>query len=124
MIHTIQFKNWVDEVLTEELGKEIASEGITKLEIMYEECTGISPFKNNNMEETLEEAAILNCESITHPYCDREKAMFIKGAKWMEERMYSEEEVLKILVSHGNFLYNGEELTLSDWFEQFKKHRL
>jgi len=46
---------------------------------------------------------------------------FIEGAKWMEERMYTEEEVLKILVSHGNFLYNGEELTLSDWFKQFKK---
>ena len=52
------------------------------------------------------------------------KTSFIEGAKWMQKQMYSEEEVLKILVSHGNFLYNGEELTLSDWFEQFKKHRL
>ena len=37
-------------------------------------------------QETLEEAAILNCESITHPYCDREKSMFIKGAKWQQEQ--------------------------------------
>ena len=28
-------------------------------------------------KETLEEVAEINCESITHPYCDREKSMFI-----------------------------------------------
>ena len=38
-------------------------------------------------KETLEEAAIINCESITYPYCDREKSMFIKGAKWQADRM-------------------------------------
>jgi hypothetical protein len=37
-------------------------------------------------EETIEEAAEKHCQSITHPYCDREKAMFIKGAKWQELR--------------------------------------
>jgi hypothetical protein len=48
------------------------------------------------MKTELEEVAETHCESITHPYCDREKAMFIKGAKWQAERMYSEEEVEKI----------------------------
>jgi hypothetical protein len=37
-------------------------------------------------QEIDEEAAILNCQSITHPYCDREKLMFIKGAKWQQEQ--------------------------------------
>lgn len=56
------------------------------------------PYKGNvwepPLQETLEEAAEINCESITHPYCDREKAMFIKGAKWQQEQilqfLYSE----------------------------------
>ena len=68
--------------------------------------------------ETLEEAAELNCESITHPYCDREKWMFIKGAKWQQERMYSEEEVLQLLLR----LQQTESYdNLYEWFEQFKK---
>jgi hypothetical protein len=36
-------------------------------------------------QEALELAAERSCESITHPYCDREKSMFIKGAKWQAE---------------------------------------
>ena len=38
-------------------------------------------------KETLEEVAEINCESITHPYCDREKSMFIKGAKWQQQNI-------------------------------------
>ena len=68
-------------------------------------------------QETLEEAAILNCQSITHPYCDREKLMFIKGAKWQEERMYNEEEVLSIL----NDFIGENPIDVDRWFEQFKK---
>ena len=45
------------------------------------------------MKETLKEAAERNCESITHPYCEREKSMFIAGAKWQQERLYSEEDL-------------------------------
>ena len=44
-IHTNEFKNWVEEVLSEELGRKIASQGITTLEILYEQCTGKLPFK-------------------------------------------------------------------------------
>ena len=43
--HTVQFKNWVEEMLTEEEGREIARQGITYLQILYERCTGKSPFK-------------------------------------------------------------------------------
>jgi len=38
------------------------------------------------------------------------------------QKMYSEEEVLKIIIAHTDFLVNEREfLTLSDWFEQYKK---
>jgi hypothetical protein len=44
-------------------------------------------------KETIEEAALRNCEIITHPYYIIEKKlMFIEGVKWQAERMYSEEE--------------------------------
>jgi hypothetical protein len=44
-IHTTQFKNWVEEMLTEDYGREISAQGITYLQILYEDCTGKSPFK-------------------------------------------------------------------------------
>jgi hypothetical protein len=75
-------------------------------------------------QETLEEAAERNCESITHPYCDREKSMFFKGAEWQAERMYSEEEVIDILYSFHKEENSRVVFSLSGitkWFEQFKK---
>jgi len=85
--------------------------------------------------ETLEEAAELNCESISHPYCDREKAMFIKGAKWQMERMYSEEDMRKAFkIGHqcarqGSYNDITEQEDYDKWkelgypinFEQYKK---
>jgi hypothetical protein len=44
--HTVQFKNWVEEMLAEEKGREISAQGITYLQILYEDCTGKSPFKS------------------------------------------------------------------------------
>jgi len=52
---------------------------------------------------------------------------FISGAKWQAERMYSEEEVLNLLISKeentkDSTKYNGVEyITPEEWFEQFKK---
>ena len=43
---------------------------------------------------------------------------FIDGAKWQQERSYSEEEVLQLLIKFyqcNNF--NG---TIEEWFEKFK----
>jgi len=71
-------------------------------------------------EETLEEAAILNCQSITHPYCDREKLMFIKGARWMEQRMYTEEDMRKAFETGRNFQLTGEN-NFKELIEQLKK---
>ena len=52
---------------------------------------------------------------------------FIEGAKWQQERSYSEEEVLKLLIikeenTKDSTKYNGiEYITPEEWFEQFKK---
>ena len=75
------------------------------------------------MKETLEEAIKREYEvrkyNSDFPF---EPQSFKLGAKWQQERMYSEEEVLKIIISHTDFLVNEREfLTLSDWFEQYKK---
>ena len=81
-------------------------------------------------QETLEEAA--------HEYFKRgqlgfEKASdteeaFLKGAKWMQERMYSGEELKSAFKIGFNIGYGSpvQELDLKNehcerWFEQFKK---
>lgn len=43
---------------------------------------------------------------------------FIQGAKWQQERMYSEEEVLQLLLRLQQTEYYN---SLYEWFEQFKK---
>lgn len=71
-------------------------------------------------QETLEEAAenmwldpIKNLTS---------KMSFIQGAKWQQEKMYSEEEVLELLrKSHNAESTSIISDTLKKWFEQFKK---
>jgi hypothetical protein len=87
--------------------------------------------KEEPKQETLEEAA--------HEYFKRgqlgfEKASdteeaFLKGAKWMQERMYSEEEVYILLEKSIKDChlweleehYSGNYKNLTEWFEQFKK---
>jgi hypothetical protein len=43
------------------------------------------------------------------------------GCFTIQERMYSEEDVLDILYKHTEDLLAGKKLTLEEWFEQFKK---
>jgi len=54
--------------------------------------------------------------------------MFIAGAKWQAEKMYSEEEVIELLTARckhfGTTMTRFRELLLKqdlEWFEQFKK---
>ena len=89
-------------------------------------------------QETLEEAA----ERLAYDSTEENKGfpsmkMFIKGAKWQAERMYSEEDIreayfsaIKITGEGWNGEYAGgnspniEEKFMEDfskWFEQFKK---
>jgi hypothetical protein len=45
----------------------------------------------------------------------------IEGAKWQQERMYSEEEVRKMLSESFNATIEGYNITADEIIEQFKK---
>ena len=81
-------------------------------------------------QETLEESAenyskiTLNKQGLMS---DNQVNGFMAGAKWQQERMYSEEEVLKLLIyckdkfggsGLEDYVYDSE---VKDWFEQLKK---
>lgn len=66
-------------------------------------------------KETLEEAAE---RYIAEDNNNRYYNDFIAGAEWQQERMYSETEVLQLLLR----LQQTESFdNLKEWFEQFKK---
>ena len=74
-------------------------------------------------KQELEEAALrFYPKVITDPYdpsedlLKEERTIFIEGAKWQQERSYSEEEVLELL-RKAHFV----EQNIDEWFEQFKK---
>ena len=94
----------------------------------YEEVAqqlGLTLIKTNNMaQETLEEAA--KAYAITIGNLDGSSEFdFIKGAKWQQEKMYSEEEVRKLSTEFFYHWYNAKgnntEEGFDKWFEQFKK---
>jgi len=81
-------------------------------------------------KETFEESAEKYANELPEPYnyginLDKKKG-FIEGAKWQQEKMYSEEEVLVLLHKRDKHsmdnpdTFNGW-LTPKEWFEQFKK---
>lgn len=80
-----------------------------------------------NKQETLEEAsarlAKIHCDVRVNPNTTefQIQQLIIKGAKWQEERMYSEEEVLELIlkskIETSNLYYED----MKEWFEQFKK---
>ena len=46
---------------------------------------------------------------------------FLAGAEYQEKRMYSKEEVLRIIKECKSYLSFGDEFNETEWFEQFKK---
>ena len=71
-----------------------------------------------NDKETLEEVA--------EKYSKNElsKLGFSNGAKWQAEKMYSEEEVIRILIKAYEDVGKRKipnQVVLANWFEQFKK---
>jgi hypothetical protein len=66
------------------------------------------------MKETIKEAAK------KYPLINQ-RIGFIEGAKWQQERSYSEEEVLDILYRFHYDLVNSNIDTKEEWFKQFKK---
>jgi hypothetical protein len=85
--------------------------------------------KEEPKQETLEEAAenLFNDFQSKNPIVPQKhilpyKLGFIEGAKWKEERMYSEEEVLKILLAKNADLGIIEKTSkVLEFIEQFKK---
>ena len=75
--------------------------------------------------ETLEEAAENYNLNTINAFGDYES--FIAGAKWQQERMYSEEEVYELMDKREAFwvryknTYAQNYISLREWFEQFKK---
>ena len=81
-------------------------------------------------QETLEEAVKrYTKEEIGLGFYPDIEIAFEEGAKWQQERMYSEEEVEQI----ARFGFNAGrrfelkavdlDFTFEKWFEQFKKHK-
>ena len=73
------------------------------------------------MTETLEKVAGKYATDMGGDFHQGIYNAFIKGAKWQQERSYSEEEVWKLVNKLNETLNIGSELTLEQWFEQFKK---
>ena len=73
--------------------------------------------KDEPKQETLEEVA-----ERLYPVSPQKRKIWINGAKWQQERMYSEEEVHDIIESYQNNVENNpKHITYDKWFEQFKK---
>jgi hypothetical protein len=74
-------------------------------------------------KETIEEVSIKISEQFDNQRFKSGVYFGVKeGAKWQAERMFSEEEVYDILFKHTEyFLGGGERMSLTQWFEQFKK---
>lgn len=77
-------------------------------------------------QETLEEAAERCFEEMKSLNPKGGIREFIRlavnfGAKWQQERMYSEEDVHNILNSYKSFSSSGMKIPYFEWFEKFKK---
>jgi hypothetical protein len=79
--------------------------------------------KEEPKQETLEEAAerFVNITRLKNP-----KSLFCEGAKWQQERMYSEEDMIEFhkWAFQKNRIEESDKTTkelLLEWFERFKK---
>ena len=66
--------------------------------------------------ETIEEFAERLC-----PNKQVEYDMIIEGARWQQERSYSEEDLEEAFKSGFTNCSNNNNLTFGEWFEQFQK---
>ena len=93
--------------------------GTNEKEIMTNLPNGDDFFK----QETLEEAAEKRYGSDQFLWA-KQRDGFIEGAKWQQERSYSEEEVIELVENFKKHLMKvpvNKMLNFKEWFEQFKK---
>ena len=75
--------------------------------------------KQETLEEVAEREASLFYEKGSLDW-NKYRQVFIEGAKWQQERMFSEEDIREaFLAGVEKESYRG--LNFDDWFEQFKK---
>jgi hypothetical protein len=74
-------------------------------------------YKHLNKQETLEE--IRKYAELSY-YNGDEINAFVNGAKWQQERMYSEED-LRNAYRWGTTVNHGTKKHFNEWFKQFKK---
>ena len=80
-----------------------------------------------SIRETLEEASekiYPHHKGLTTTASNRimlKRYAWIKGAKWVKERMYSEEEVINAFNEGQALNVRGKLIQGKEWFEQFKK---
>ena len=75
------------------------------------------------MKETLEESFLANIKNVLQFGNDAQAIRFMEKyfeAKKEQERSYSEEEVLKLILTSSKLPFANDEERI-DWFEQFKK---
>jgi hypothetical protein len=81
-------------------------------------------------QETIEEAALnIIPDKSTAGWIDSfgatERIGFIKGVKWQQEKMYSEDEVIELLQKYRYDLSSGKTANIGDttkfWFIKHKK---
>lgn len=81
--------------------------------------------KQETLEEAAERYANANKFGSDRKFeFNRDKHAYIQGAKWQEERMYSEEDMAESFMACWKVnVPEGFECKLSfkEWFEQFKK---
>jgi hypothetical protein len=85
---------------------------------------GIDPYdKQETLEEAIEQyAEIYRCPATNkNEYCRHDIISAVKfGAKWQQEKSYSEEDLEDAFKSGFTNCYNNNNLTFGEWFEQFK----
>ena len=96
----------------------------------FREIAKIKP-KQETIEEAAENYARKQCDDMYDDIAPsggswgwETSTDFIEGAKWQQERMYSEEEVYQLLYDLSAQVLNNKISTpklLEKWFEQFKK---
>ncbi len=83
-------------------------------------------FGYESMQGTLEEVAERLYPDCSNVLRQMAKETFIKGAKWQQERMYSEEEVIQLVSDWTDYRMSEDtksKITFKKWFEQFKINR-
>ena len=89
----------------------------------YMRLKGALEPKQETLEEAAERLAKIHCDVRVNPNTTQFQIQqfIIKGAKWQQERMYSEEEVRKILWEYIKPQSTSEGILLDGFLEQFKK---